>query len=125
MKFERPPKIWIAWAALVVTLIVLGLLGIPGCATAETYRGPVAKEAIVSLDQKRHFVTEDPRSPAVVKTQSVLKITNPSVDSMTVTVECEGKPMTSPTYMTLDIAARTTQRLLLLPEDGSCVVKQW
>ena len=123
MKFERPPKLWIAWVAIVVGLIVAGLL-FAGCGTTSAYRGPVGKEVVVQLDQKRYFVQEDPRWPPVVKAISTLNVTNPSMDDMTVTVDCEGRPMAPGTYMKFDISARTTQSLLLLPEDVSCIVKQ-
>lgn len=102
-------------------LVGLALLAV-SCASTSVYDGPVGKVPVVSVEYYRHVDSvSQPLFPHWTR-NTILNVSNPSYQQMAVRVECDGTSLSSGTSMRLDIAARTTQQLLLLPEDGSCVV---
>jgi hypothetical protein len=117
MKLESPPKLWIAWFALVVMAIVLSLL-FSGCATSTAYTGPYYSTPIVRDEGYLHWdTTTNPREPAW-RRRHILAFENPTYRPVAFEVDCKNN------FFHVDVAPRTVQRLLLVPEDGSCDIKR-
>jgi hypothetical protein len=97
--------------------ILLGLvLGAASCGTTSAYTGPAGEEPL-AYAERLNYVREDVRFPAWTS-RTILHVANPSTQPVSVIVECDNN------RMRLDIPSRTVQDLLLLPEDGKCVVSR-
>ncbi len=117
MKFERPPKLWIAWFLLVVTLIVGSLL-FSGCATDEAYKGPAYGQPIVRIQEWTHWNTStEPRNPYWEKHRFIV-FENPMARPVKFLVDCENSTFH------VDVPAKTVKRLLITKEDGACKINR-
>ena len=120
------------WKKLQMVILASALaVCVGGCATTHGYDGPVGDHPAVDVVHLRsiHASAGGP----IVTTMTTLKVSNPSLERvMDVTVDCS--PSTQPrfdhavasggTYATFKIQPRTTQDLLLAPDDGDCTVTE-
>ena len=103
------------------------------CATGGAYNGPVADHPVVNVEYFRHLNTaEHPENPTWTH-NAILHVSNPSDKRpMNVLVDCDasqqpkfkGTPATGGTRMHLVVAPRTTQDVMLAPDDGDCTVNE-
>jgi uncharacterized protein YceK len=95
--------------------LLFGLvLAAVGCGTTSAYTGPVGDQPL-ARSERYNYVREDVRFPEWTS-RTILHVANPSFQPVSVTVDCKNNTMH------LDIPGRTVQDLLILPEDGKCVV---
>jgi hypothetical protein len=86
-----------------------------GCSTTSAFVGPISDKPTISVTQLRHVMhTNDYWQQMYVETLSTLSVTNPSTHDMVVTVDC------TESRHTLTVKARTTEHVLLDPQDASC-----
>jgi hypothetical protein len=88
------------------------------CATTAAYTGPAGDRPLLSVTYQRHLVTDDPRFPPQMKTLATANVVNPSDHPMALTLEC------TETRTTIYVAPRTTQHVLLDPEDAGCILSR-
>ena len=93
--------------------IVLAL-AIAGCATSSAYDGPVSDRPLLAVSYLRHFEHDDPRLPPRLETIATADVTNPSFGEMYVVLDC------SQSWHALTIKPRTTEHVLLDPQDTAC-----
>lgn len=88
------------------------------CATATAFHGPISDRPQLSVSYMRHFETRDPRLPEQLVTITTAAITNPSTHAMRLRLDC------TRTLITLTVAPRTTEHVLLDPKDRSCTLTE-